>query len=254
MNWKQAMRRRWAQTRDAVGVPAALFSSGGDAPTESPVASVGLALGPSSPYEQSVERLERVRKAAKIRSWRRRVLIRRGATMHSALGGAAYDSSLAMLDEMGMVVSWYGSTDGRDRRAEHVVDRHVAQFYKKEDVDTQQPLRDLHEAAMAGTSTRQGWYRRAEGAAVWATSEIKPLLLRDGRLQGFSFLTCQLAGPPHRMVGACPEDSQDQTSSIDERGEKPLFLASRNRMARTRDYARQRRLASRATQSPGGRS
>src|SRR5688572_29711404 len=43
------------------------------------------------------------RRADKIRSWRRRALLKRGALLHVTMAAKAQSSSLAMLDEKGMV-------------------------------------------------------------------------------------------------------------------------------------------------------
>ena len=48
------------------------------------------------------------RRTKRVRSWRRRVLQRRGALMHAAMARGCENSTLAMLDETGVVVSWYG--------------------------------------------------------------------------------------------------------------------------------------------------
>ena len=63
------------------------------------------------------------RRSEKIRSWRKRALLKRGARLHMTMASKASSSSLAMLDETGMVVSWYGSSDGLDYASEEVVDR-----------------------------------------------------------------------------------------------------------------------------------
>ena len=131
----------------------------------------------------------------RVRALRRRVLLRRGALMRAALGPDAKNCSLAMLDEAGVVVSWYARNGADDRLAEQVVDRHVSQFYVPEDIACKQPLRDLHAATIEGSSAGQGWRRRPGGIAFWGTTLIEAILLRDGRLRGFSYVTCGSARP-----------------------------------------------------------
>jgi hypothetical protein len=180
----------------------------------------------------------------KVRSWRRRALLKRGARMHSAMGPDAKDYSLAMLDETGVVVSWYGRADGNDHAADHVVDRHVSQFYVADDIASRQPLRDLHAATVEGSSTRRGWRRQADGTAFWGTTVIDAVVLRDGRLQGFSYLTNSSAGPWEKVSlaqSAYPRQNgsnDDLPTGIRELG----FLPTRDRMAASRSAARQRRL------------
>ena len=129
------------------------------------------------------------RRADKIRSWRRRALLKRGARLHIAQGLEAQSNSLAMLDEAGMVVCWYGCADGHDHASENVVDRHVSLFYVPDEVVGRLPYRDLRAAVIEGRIARQAWRRRPDGSAFWGTIVIEPVVLRDGRVQGFSFVT-----------------------------------------------------------------
>lgn len=126
------------------------------------------------------------RRSERIRSWRRRVLLKRGARLHAAMARESESCTLAMLDETGMVVSWYGPGG---ESSERVVERHVSQFYIPEEIAGNQPLRDLHSAVADGSSIRQGWRRQADGTSFWGTVVIEAVVLRDGRLQGFSYLT-----------------------------------------------------------------
>lgn len=150
--------------------------------------------GDSSPGWSSVTITERDRSAEsdrrsdKIRMWRRRALLKRGARLHTSMVSNAQVSSLAMLDEFGIVVCWYGSSDGRDYASEEVVDRHMSLFYVAEDVVRRQPHRDLREAVAEGRITRGAWRRKCDGSAFWGTIEIRPVVLRDGRVQGFSYV------------------------------------------------------------------
>jgi hypothetical protein len=125
------------------------------------------------------------RRSNRVRSWRRRVLQRRGALRHAAMARDSENTSLAMLDENGVVVSWYGQVGAA---SEGVVDRHVAQFYLPEEVADDQPLHDLCAAVIGGGATRQGWRRQTDGTPFWGHVVIEPVVLRNGRLQGFSYL------------------------------------------------------------------
>jgi hypothetical protein len=121
----------------------------------------------------------------RVRSWRRRVLQRRGALMHAALARESEHSSLAMLDETGVVVSWYGEAGAS---SQNVVDRHVSQFYLPKEIASNQPLRDLRSATVGGTISREGWRRRTDGTTFWSHFVLEAVVLRDGRLQGFSYV------------------------------------------------------------------
>ncbi|HEY0687259.1 MAG TPA: PAS domain-containing protein [Steroidobacter sp.] len=131
------------------------------------------------------------RRSDKIRCWRRRALLKRGARLHMTMVANAQSNSLAslaMLDEAGTVVSWYGSPDGRDYDSQEVIDRHLSLFYSSEEVSRRQPDRDLRAAVIEGRITRQAWRRRPDGSAFWGTIDIEPVVLRDGRVQGFSYV------------------------------------------------------------------
>ncbi|WP_129775671.1 hypothetical protein [Peristeroidobacter soli] len=129
------------------------------------------------------------RRSERIRLWRRRALLKRGARLHTAMTARAQSSSLAMLDETGIVVCWYGSPNGRDYASEEVVDRHMSLFYVSEEVARRQPYRDLRAAVIDGRIARQAWRRRPDGASpYWGTFDIEPVVLRDGRVQGFSYV------------------------------------------------------------------
>lgn len=129
------------------------------------------------------------RRAEKVRSWRRRALLKRGARLHIAQRLDTQPSSLAMLDEGGTVVCWYGCPSGHDYVSEDVVDRHLSLFYVPEEVARRLPHRDLRAAVIEGRIARKAWRRRPDGSAVWRTIVIEPLMLRDGRVQGFSLVT-----------------------------------------------------------------
>jgi hypothetical protein len=133
------------------------------------------------------------RRTNRVRSWRRRVLQRRGAQMHATMARDGEDVSLAMLDETGVVVSWYGQVGAQDER---VVDRHVSQFYLPGQIASNQPLRDLRSAVVRGSTARQGWRRRADGTTFWGNVVIESVVLRDGRLQGFSYVM----GPSNERI------------------------------------------------------
>lgn len=154
-----------------------------DANTDSSPAAAG------NPHESKTPARDRVR------LWRRRVLLRRGARMHVVISAKREECMLAMLDEEGLVVSWYGPADGSDSAGDQVVDRHVSQFYVPDDIACEQPLRDLRAATVGGSSIRQGWHRRPDGSAFWGTTVIEAVMLRDGRVQGFSYVTHASAQP-----------------------------------------------------------
>lgn len=204
------------------------------------VVAVDSRTGQSAPAkEQSPTDVHRF---VRVQLWRRRVLQKRGAQMRGLMGRDAESGSLAMLDTAGVVVSWYdGTGDGSERAGDHVLDRHVSQFYIPEDVAGKQPWRDLQVAVVEGSNTREGWQRRPDGSIFWGMTVIKALTLRDGRLQGFSYMTSASQGPLANLPVAqsldLPPDAPNEHSLPGARN-----LPTWDRMARRRSTTRQRRL------------
>lgn len=156
--------------------------------------------------EQPAYRQPRSPRAERIRSWRRRALWRKGAQLYSAMQANSQAGSLAMLDEGGMVIAWYERAESNASSADEcVVDTHMSQFYVAEDQALGVPVRDLCSAAIHGRSTQTGWRRFPRGATCWATTVIKPIMLRDGRLQGFSHVTRPSSDRPQNMSAEKPK-------------------------------------------------
>ena len=143
--------------------------------------------------------------SVKVKEMRRRVLLKKGARMHAALLEDAYGGSLAMLDATGVVVSWYDDTRINCAMDGHVLDRHVAQFYVPDDVASSLPARHLSDAVNEGSSTQQGWRRRADGAVFWGTTVIDAIVLRSGSLQGFSYISRMSKTPWNALQAAAAE-------------------------------------------------
>jgi hypothetical protein len=120
----------------------------------------------------------------KLRLWRQRVLLKKGARLHAKMLANADGGSLAMLDEDGVVVSWYGESP--NAMSAGLIGHHVSQFYLNSDITLGVPARDLRTAALHGSSKQQGWRRAASGRVDWTTTHIQSELLADGRLQGFT--------------------------------------------------------------------
>lgn len=130
---------------------------------------------------------EHARPSTRVREWRRRVLLRKGAKIHERMGEEADHRTLAVLDEFGMVVAWYDPLDGVANA--DVVLTHVSRFYIPTDVANKVPTQNLNTALMDGSNTTRGWRKDAGGRVFWGATEITPIFLRDGRLQGYAHLT-----------------------------------------------------------------
>lgn len=226
MSWKLVMQRYWM-----VGHPDHSSNS-----------------QPATPASEQGQATRTGRSSERVRSWRRRVLLKRGAHLRATMGLEGRTSTLAMLDETGVVVAWYGRDvswhDRADDDRNRVLDRHVSVFYVPEDVASKRPSRDLHAATLDGRNSWEGWRRRADGTVFWGTAVIEAIVLRGGQLQGFSYLTSSSQGPQANVPVArcltlpCDEESEESRLGVP----PPPFLPARDRMARSRSAARQRRL------------
>jgi hypothetical protein len=124
----------------------------------------------------------------RTRMWRRRSLLRKGTRLSSSIGRASV-LSVAMLDEDGMVIGWHEPTRDLELADPTILHRHVSELYVAEDKAAGVPARDLLNSTTHGSSTQQGWRRGSDGAMFWAMTVIKAMRLRDGTLQGFSYVT-----------------------------------------------------------------
>jgi hypothetical protein len=161
--------------------------------------------------------------------WRRRALQRRGANIRMAMSSSAGEYALAMLDEAGIVISWHdGISPGQSAAGllDDVIDDHMRQFYVLADVAADIPRSDLRVAMVEGTSTRQGWRRRAGGSVYWGTTIINAVTNRQGTLQGFSHLTRRTAGPSMRTRPTGPA-IQQRRLSVSDAARASLFGARR---------------------------
>jgi hypothetical protein len=154
-------------------------------------------------------------RSARTRQWRQRALIRKGAGLYSTASAVTTFGSLAMLDENGTIVAWYEGAGSRQFGGGTLINNHVSQLYLPEDVALGVPVRDLCSATIHGTSSQTGWRRGSEGTTFWATTVIKPILLRDGRLQGFSYLTqrSSVRGERHFGLKSWPQWFKDAGAS-----------------------------------------
>jgi hypothetical protein len=148
-----------------------------------PEASIGTGLSqPKSALTQR-NRTERVR--LHTRNWRRRILLRKGARIHGRMVSQSDACSLAVLDTAGLVVCWYDGLSNRSAPVGDVVNCHVAQFYAPTHLAGMLACGHLRRAASQGGSLHTGWRRQPGGPAFLAITEIRPFVLRDGRVQGF---------------------------------------------------------------------
>ena len=70
-------------------------------------------------------------------------------------------------------------------RAEEIVGKHFAVFYRREDIRQGKPQKLLEEAAAKGRVEDEGWRLRKDGSRFWAHVVITALRDKAGRLYGF---------------------------------------------------------------------
>jgi hypothetical protein len=130
----------------------------------------------------------------RARGWRRRVLLHKGEQLHVAMVKRADRGWLTMLDTEGMVVLCYDATSP-DATYAHVLDRHVAQFYAPQSLADVLARDHLRAAEAVSCSQHAGWRCCPNGTIFWAVTTIEPMLLRDGRIQGFAHVIRAADGP-----------------------------------------------------------
>ncbi len=114
----------------------------------------------------------------KIRLWRRRALSKRGARLHTKMAADAQSNSLAMLDETGVVVCWYGSAGwSRLRRGGSRGPSFVGVLCLRGSCKTTAAIVICVSAVIDGRLTRRAWRRRRDGSAYLGSFDIEPVVL-----------------------------------------------------------------------------
>ena len=132
--------------------------------------------------------------------WRNRLLIKRGARMHTTSVERGDGCAIAILDQRGVVHAWHDSLPGAAAFDFRIVGAHVSQFYLAQDVALLRPDRGLIAASLHGSETQQGWHRRPGGSVIWGVTIIKPIHLKSGELHGYSHVTRFARDPRCRAV------------------------------------------------------
>jgi hypothetical protein len=138
----------------------------------------------------------------RIRKLRRRLLSRKGARMLVSMVENEDKGMLAILDVHGVVVYWHDGALAEAQSTDDVLDRHVAQFYAPKKLSQVVANDHLCKAFTRGGGSELGWRRRADGSVFWGVTVIEPLLLADGRLQGFTHITRIVNEPREPAVEA----------------------------------------------------
>ncbi len=103
------------------------------------------------------------------------------------------DYALYMLDGAGRVVSWNaGAERVKGYRAEEILGRHFAVFYRPEDVRRGVPEHVLARAAAEGRYEEERWRLRKDGSRFWSSVTVTAVRDAEGLLIGFATLTHDL--------------------------------------------------------------
>jgi PAS domain S-box-containing protein len=102
------------------------------------------------------------------------------------------DYAIFRLDPEGRVASWNAGAEAiKGYRPREIIGSHFSAFYLAEDVAAGKPARALEIAARLGVYEEEGWRRRRDGTAFWASVVITAL--RDGdTLIGYAKVTRDL--------------------------------------------------------------
>jgi hypothetical protein len=122
------------------------------------------------------------------RMWRRRSLLRKGARLSSSMGRSSA-LSVAILDAEGIIIDWNEPTRDLGLPEPRILQRHVSELYVAEDRAAGIPAKDLCDSTAHGSSTQYGWRRGSDGVLFWAMTVIAAMRLRDGTVQGYSYVT-----------------------------------------------------------------
>jgi hypothetical protein len=135
-----------------------------------------------------------------VRKLRRRLLSRKGARLLVSMVDRQDKGMLSILDVYGVVVYWHDGSQANETRVKGVLDRHVAQFYAPKRQSHALANDHLCKAFARGASSEFGWRRRADGTVFWGVTVVEPLVLADGRLQGFTHVTRAVNEPREHVA------------------------------------------------------
>ncbi len=96
------------------------------------------------------------------------------------------DYAIFLLDAEGKILTWtLGGQQLKGFRAEEILGKDFAVFYRREDIRQGKPQQLLEEAAARGRAEDEGWRLRKDGSRFWAHVDITALRDGEGRLRGF---------------------------------------------------------------------
>jgi PAS domain S-box-containing protein len=100
------------------------------------------------------------------------------------------DCAIIMLDTKGHVVNWNsGAQRIHGYSAEEIIGQHFSRIYQREDIDSDQPQRELDDVIAQERLEVEGWRVRKDGSTYWANVVITTMRDAGGNLCGFVKLT-----------------------------------------------------------------
>jgi PAS domain S-box-containing protein len=103
------------------------------------------------------------------------------------------DYAIFMLGPTGLVTSWNAGAERiKGYRAEEIVGQHFSRFFLPDDLERDEPNRELQVTAAEGRFETEGWRVRRDGSRFWANVVLTSLRDQTGKLVGFSKITRNL--------------------------------------------------------------
>jgi rsbT co-antagonist protein RsbR len=104
-----------------------------------------------------------------------------------------WDYAIILLDSRGRVTTWNAGAERiKGYKAEEIIGKHFSIFYPTEEVQRNNPDKELREAAATGRYEDEGWRVRKDGSRFWANVIVVPLRDKSGNLRGYGNITRDL--------------------------------------------------------------
>ncbi|HJW18223.1 MAG TPA: PAS domain-containing sensor histidine kinase, partial [Flavisolibacter sp.] len=100
------------------------------------------------------------------------------------------DCAIFMIDVSGFIISWNkGAENIKGFSASEAIGKHISIFYTPEEIENDEPERNLRLARELGQFEDEGWRVRKDGSRFWASVVFTALRDSYGKLVGFGKVT-----------------------------------------------------------------
>jgi PAS domain S-box-containing protein len=124
--------------------------------------------------------------------------LRRSEERFRLLVEGVRDHALFMTDARGFITSWnFGAERTTGHQAAQIIGKHLANFYRVDEVGADQPWRDLACARRTGRLEVEGWRLRQDGSSYWAKAIVSSLTDSHGEFCGYAHLLQDLTQQRH---------------------------------------------------------